>query len=70
MATTTAETTPIDNKLSEMKRTGLEEIELPLFTGFEDMTAWEDKKVDCILYKGSASAYVDFSQWSRSINCL
>ena len=38
-----AETTTIEDKLSE-KTTVLEEIELDLFTGFEDTTALEDKK--------------------------
>ena len=42
-ATTIAETTTIEDKLSE-KTTVLEEIELGLFTGFEDTTALEDKK--------------------------
>ena len=41
--TTIAETTTIEDKLSE-KTTVLEEIELGLFTGFEDSTALEDKK--------------------------
>ena len=41
--TTIAETTTIEDKLSE-KTTVLEEIELDLFTGFEDMTALEDKE--------------------------
>ena len=41
--TTKAETTTIEDKLSE-KLTVLEEIELGLFTGFEDTTALEDKK--------------------------
>ena len=41
--TTIAETTTIEDKLSE-KTTVLEEIELDLFTGFEDTTALEDKK--------------------------
>ena len=41
--TTIAETTTIEDKLSE-KTTVLEEIELGLFTGFEDTTALEDKK--------------------------
>ena len=41
--TTIAETTTIEDKLPE-KTTILEEIELGLFTGFEDMTALEDKK--------------------------
>ena len=40
--TTIAETTTIEGKLSE-KTTVLEEIELGLFTGFEDATALEDK---------------------------
>ena len=38
-----AETTTIEDKLSE-KTTVLEEIELGLFTGFEDTTALKDKK--------------------------
>ena len=42
-ATTKAETTTIEDKLSG-KTTVLEEIELGLFTGFEDTTAFEDKK--------------------------
>ena len=42
-ATILAETTTIEDKLSE-KTTILEEIELGLFTGFEDATALEDKK--------------------------
>ena len=42
-ATTKAETTTIEDKLSG-KTTVLEEIELGLFTGFEDTTALEDKK--------------------------
>ena len=41
--TTIAETTTIEDKLSE-KTTILEEIELGLFTDFEDTTALEDKK--------------------------
>ena len=41
--TTIAETTTIEDKLSE-KTTVLKEIELGLFTGFEDMTALKDKK--------------------------
>ena len=41
--TTIAETTTIEDKLSD-KTTVLEEIELSLFTGFEDTTALEDKK--------------------------
>ena len=41
--TTIAETTTIEDKLSE-KTTVLEEIKLDLFTGFEDTTALEDKK--------------------------
>ena len=41
--TTIAETTPIKDKLSG-KTTVLEEIELGLFTDFEDTTALEDKK--------------------------
>ena len=41
--TTIAETTTIEDKLSE-QTTVLEEIELGLFTGFEDTTALEDKK--------------------------
>ena len=41
--TTIAETTTIEDKLSE-KTTVLEEIELGLFTGFEDTTTLEDKK--------------------------
>ena len=41
--TTIAELTTIEDKLSE-KTTVLEEIELGLFTGFEDTTALEDKK--------------------------
>ena len=41
--TTIAETTTIKDKLFK-ETTVLEEIELDLFTGFEDMTALEDKK--------------------------
>ena len=41
--TAIAETTTIEDKLSG-KTTVLEEIELGLFTGFEDTTALEDKK--------------------------
>ena len=41
--TTVAEKTTIKDKLSE-KTTVLEEIELGLFTGFEDTPALEDKK--------------------------
>ena len=42
-ATTTAETTTIEDKLFE-KMIVLEEIEPSLFTGFEDTTTLEDKK--------------------------
>ena len=41
--TTIAETTTLEDKLSE-KTTVLEEIELDLFTAFEDRTALEDRK--------------------------
>ena len=41
--TATAETIIIEDKLSE-ELTVLEEIELSLFTGFEDTSALEDKK--------------------------
>ena len=41
--TTIAETTTVEDKLSE-KTSLLKEIELGLFTGFEDTTALEDKK--------------------------
>ena len=41
--TTIAETTTIEDKLSE-QTTALEEIELSLFTGFQDRTALEDKQ--------------------------
>ena len=41
--TTKAETTTIEEKLSE-KTTDLDEIELGLFTDFEDTTALEDKQ--------------------------
>ena len=41
--TTIAETTAIEDILSH-KTTVLEEIELSLFTGFEETTALEDKK--------------------------
>ena len=41
--TTIAETTTIEDKLSE-KMTVLEEIELGLFTGFRDTAALENKK--------------------------
>ena len=42
--TTIAETTTIEDKLSE-QTTALEEIELSLFTGFEDTTALGTKRV-------------------------
>ena len=41
--TTISETTTIEEKLSE-KTTDLDEIELGLFTDFEDTTALEDKQ--------------------------
>ena len=53
--TTIAETTTIEHKISE-KPTILEEIELGLFTGFEDTTTLEDKKSLTVF---SAIAVVD-----------
>ena len=64
--TTIAETTTIEDKLFE-KNTVLEEIELGLFTGFEDTTTLEDKKsmtvfsaiavVRCIVQKREISHF-------------
>ena len=46
------ETTTIEEKLSE-KTTVVEEIELGLFTGFEDTTALKDKKRLTIFFRYS-----------------
>ena len=50
--TAIAETTTAEDKLSE-KPTVLEEIELGLFTGFEDTTALEDKKSLTVFFRYS-----------------
>ena len=47
--TTITEPTTIEDKLSE-KTTVLEEIELGLFTGFEDTTTLEDKKSRTVFF--------------------
>ena len=51
--TTIAQTTTIEDKLSE-KTTVLEEIELGLFIGFEDATALEDNKQNHVLQRPAA----------------
>ena len=65
--TTIAETTTIEDKLSE-KTTVLEEIQLDLLTGFEDTTALEDKKNLTVFSALAVVGYISYSYSSVPSN--
>ena len=67
--TTIAETTNIEDKLSE-KMTVLEGIKLNVFTGFEDTTALEDKKILTFLSAIAVVGCIVFVQFFWNIFCF